>query len=169
VRQLQTLTRMTRRPRQGATGKESLTRGIDRCYYIVGLATVILFACAWAKIQEPQYPLIDDRLCQNLRSRQAADFGYERRRMKAASFDQFGDAVPPKLAQRSVGWEAARPARPFRIPVDLIARFEIMCRGMKRDARSSLYEHGCQPRRRIRNRMAHSATYGRRLPRNPPC
>jgi hypothetical protein len=111
----------------GATGKEGLTRIIDRRYNFVGFAVVILLGCVWVKIQEPQHPLVDNRLCQNLGSGQPADLRYKLRSMKAAPFDQFGDALAPKLPQRSVGRKTARSARPFRIPIDLIARLNIMC------------------------------------------
>ena len=46
--------------------------------------------------------------------------------MPAASLDQFGDTAASEVAKRGVGWKSSRSPRPFRIPVDLITRLNVM-------------------------------------------
>jgi hypothetical protein len=108
------------------TGKKCLTRTSNGCDHFVGPAIMVFFRCALTPIQEPQYSLINDGLGENLCSWQAADLGYERTCVETAPLYEFGDTLASKLPQRSIRWESSRAPRPFRVPIDLIARFEVM-------------------------------------------
>jgi hypothetical protein len=83
---------------------------------------VIFFRSTGPLIQEADQSLIDYRFPHHLNARLFADPGNDCNRVTAAAFDQICNSITPELAQRRVRREGASAARPFGIPVHLVAR-----------------------------------------------
>src|SRR6516165_300662 len=89
---------------------------------LVRSAVMIRIGCARPRIEKAHQTLVDRRLPDDLRTRQAADARDQGASMNAGTVDQLGNARPSELTQRRVGWNGAAAPRPIGVPVDLVAR-----------------------------------------------
>ena len=126
VCQLQTLTRIARRPRQVVPPKNvSLFGEIRRS--LRQSPVMILLGGVWLRIGKPHQPLIDAAVPSDAQHRQAAD-PVTRARACDSNARPCRDAVPGRAAQGGIGRKAARAARPFRIPVNWSRAASVSCR-----------------------------------------
>ncbi len=98
-----------------------MTRRLRR----IGPGVVIGFRRVGRRAEKTDQTLVDDRLADDLRAGKRADSPHQLGHTIAATLDQCGDAVAPELAKRRVRREPARSARPFGVPVELIASIRI--------------------------------------------